>query len=121
MLPRRARCVRSYSKSGGKADIAGSRIRAKRRHGRAAADQKQMTGRFRNVAPAYPATIEILEIFGKWPTSPLGQPRLAHPIDIMIEVLGVLVDASTFRAFNCETGIVPQHLRDCGLRLLKFS
>ena len=39
----------------------------------------------------------------------------------MLEVLGVLVDENTFRAFNCETGIDPQHLRGCGSRLLKLS
>src|SRR5262249_27225868 len=56
-------------------------------------------------------TGKISENLGNWRTSTLGQPRPAHPIDIMIEVLGVLVDASTFRAFNREIGIDPQHLR----------
>src|SRR5215470_6498898 len=54
-------------------------------------------------------------------SSTLRQPRLAHPINMMLEVLGVLVDENTSRAFDCETGIDPQHLRGFGSRLLKLS
>src|SRR5260370_32037486 len=53
--------------------------------------------------------------------SSLRQPRLAHPINMMIEVLVVLVDKNTFLAFDCETGIDPQHLRGFGSRLLNLS
>src|SRR5262245_60543889 len=54
-------------------------------------------------------------------SSTLRQPRLAHPINMMLEVLGVLVDENTSRAFDCETGIDPQHFRGFGSRLLKLS
>src|SRR5262245_7614994 len=70
---------------------------------------------------ACPSTSKFQRNFGKWQTSTFGQSSLANAINIMLEVLGVLVDASTFRAFNCEIGIDPQHLRGCGSRLLKLS
>src|SRR6266849_9253113 len=53
--------------------------------------------------------------------SSLRQPRLPHPVNMMVEVLGVLVDANTFRTFDCETGIDPEHLRGFGSCLLKLS
>ena len=54
-------------------------------------------------------------------SSILRQPRLAHPINQMLGVFRVLMETDTFRAFNCETGIDPQHFRGFGPRLLKLS
>jgi hypothetical protein len=39
--------------------------------------------------------------------STLWQPRLAHPINNMLDVLGVLAGEKRFGAFNCETGVGP--------------
>src|SRR5262245_8602110 len=52
--------------------------------------------------------------------SSLRQPRLAQPVNMMLDILGVLVDGKTFPAFNCEPRVDPQHLRGFGSRLLKL-
>src|SRR5215475_8465481 len=53
--------------------------------------------------------------------SSLRQSRLAQPINIMVNILGVLEDGETFPAFNCEARVDPQHLRGLFPGLLKFS
>jgi Tripartite tricarboxylate transporter family receptor len=68
-----------------------------------------------------PVGIKLAKTLPQGSTSSVGQSRLAHPINIMFKVLGVPVDACTFRTFNCKTRIEPQHLRSCGSRLLKLS
>ena len=50
-----------------------------------------------------------------------SQPRLANPIKTVLYILGVLVDQNTFPAFNCETGVDPQHLCCLFPGLLKLS
>src|SRR5215831_5351742 len=53
--------------------------------------------------------------------SSLRQPRLAQPVNKMLEVLGVLEGGSTFPAFNRESRVDPQHVRGLGSRFLKLS
>src|SRR5215468_7022591 len=55
------------------------------------------------------------------PPSSLRQPRLAHPVNPMLDILGVLEDEKTFVFFNCETWVDPQHLRGFRSRLVKLS
>src|SRR5215831_16505002 len=54
-------------------------------------------------------------------SSGLRQPCLAQPINMMLGILGVLVDGKTFPAFNCETRVYPQRLRGLGSRFLKLA
>src|SRR5262249_6497143 len=53
-------------------------------------------------------------------SSTLGQPRLAQPVNMMLDILGVLVDGKTLPAFNCETRVDPRHFRGLVPRLLKL-
>src|SRR5262245_19691727 len=53
-------------------------------------------------------------------TSSLREPRLTQPVKTMLGILGVLVDCKTFPAFNCETGVDPQHLRSLSAGLPKL-
>src|SRR5215510_6217377 len=58
---------------------------------------------------------------GRLRRSSFRQARLSQPINNMVDISRVLEDGETLPAFNCETGIDPQHL--CGLfpGLLKLS
>src|SRR5262249_18875191 len=53
--------------------------------------------------------------------STLRQARLAHPVNPVLGILGVLEDEKTFVSINCEAGVDPQHLRSFGSRLHKLS
>src|SRR5260370_1742043 len=53
--------------------------------------------------------------------STFRQPRLAQPIDMMLGILGVLVDGKTFPASNCEPRVDSQHLPRLFLSLLNLS
>jgi hypothetical protein len=53
--------------------------------------------------------------------SMLRQPRLAHPVNNLLDILRVLEDKKTFDSFDCEAGVDPQHLRGFGSRLRKLS
>jgi hypothetical protein len=53
--------------------------------------------------------------------STLGQPRLAHPVSTVFDILGVLVEDKTFVSFYCEPRVDPQHLRGLFPGLLKLS
>src|SRR5215475_12777329 len=53
--------------------------------------------------------------------STFRQPRLAQPVSTMFDILRVLrEEKNRFPAFNCETGVDPQHLRGFRPRLLKL-
>jgi hypothetical protein len=55
-------------------------------------------------------------------SSSLRQSRLAQPVDAMLEVLRVLIEEKNrFPAFNCETGVDPQHFSGFCPRLLKLA
>src|SRR5262252_6627594 len=71
--------------------------------------------------PKQPSHLLMLDRAARGQRSTLGQPRLAHPLDNMVGILGVLEDGQTFPAFNCEAGVDPQHLRGLFPGLLKLS
>src|SRR6266704_5405807 len=53
--------------------------------------------------------------------SSLRQPRLAQPVETMLDVLGVLEDGNMFVALNLEPRVDPQHLRGFFPGLLKLA
>src|SRR5262247_2551634 len=62
---------------------------------------------------AIDATMAVISTF--------RQTRLAEPVSTMFDILGVLrEEKNRFPAFNCETGVDPQHLRGFRPRLLKL-